>query len=563
MFKRIISYALSTALIFESSMVWGQKSANPPHILYDSAKEYMRDTGLAKKEITYGEWFKKSKKYLDPEVGGKIEHWVKQNANKKMPTFEILRGKKTEDKTILTITAKQDGKSMSLNLVRTETETYFMFQGRKYTYSALYYGNLLDKIYGSTPFLSGHKLMSINKKLPKTTVKYIKAVRDYLATYESYQDVFAPTNKVKKVSMWEPLLPFSYAAKGPSCLLAGWWLGELDKKNGHCKEVKGATVDGDGPISESCPGQFHCNPTLFGEMCVEKTIHASMECKTKSDGNIQEISNKIYEDPGNWEKLQENARETFDGVISTCLSTGSETVRNYSTAITENRKLTDSERSTLNNDLKQDIKDKIAVKCRSAKVNQGDCNSHNREACENTVNRIFDLLQAKANVPTQEPVAEKACEPIQMCPVIPITQINVSCLCQQTKSTPAITPATAVTDTSVVPVATNPTATTDGGEKKNEEPGMFSSVGNFFSNPWSHLFTGLVAFGAAIGISCGFEILGMCADPEKEVKIIQNTKIVKVPVPGPIQYFVPPEVPVPPADLEEPETPRDDGQGAR
>jgi hypothetical protein len=598
MFKKIISYALSTALIFETSIGWGQKPTNPPHVLYESAKEYMKDTGLDKKNITFKEWFKKASKYLDPEVGGKIQRWVSQNPNKKMPTFEITKGKKTDDKIVLNIVVKLDGKSLAFDFVQTETDVYFVLQGRRYNHSDLYYGNLVDNTFGHSPLMSLHKIKSIAKSHPRTAAKYFQALRDYMVSYEQYQDVFRGNGKDKKVSLWEHLLPASYADGDPDdiestknggysisapCIVAGWPDGNL-KSNGSCLPPAEATGH------PECSTGYVCNPAMFGNgpsnkgLCVPQgpASEVSLNCRKNSKDNIDKIIDELYaHDTTSYSRFNTSVEDSFKRVFNTCINSSS--IGSYNQAL----KKGDS-KFFANLDLNKSITREIKANC----VNKSNCNEHNKIACEQTVGRIAELLR--------QPVPKSAPGPCDG----GIAQQNP----QQSK-TPSKTVAT---DTGLCPGekasgctpsqkkdgcgsnGVTPIAVSAGEQSTAESAGDSSSgVGNFFSNYWPLLLTGGVAFAAGYA-TCR---LWLCKDaitktvtntinvpvpvdvpgPTQYVNVPGETitKTVEVPgptvtqyvdkiveVPGPIQYLVPPVIPVPQIIPEETVIPRPAGQGA-
>lgn len=569
MFKKIISYVLSTALIFESSMVWGQKAANPPHILFDSAKEYMQDTGLNKKDITFGDWFKKSKKYLDPEVGGKIQRWVKKNANHKMPTFEIVRGKKTDDKVVLTVIARQDGKSLAMEVVQTGSEVYFIIKGRKFTHSELYHGSVLDKVFGYTPFLSAHRVKALAKSHPRTATKYFNAFRDFYTSYEKYQDVFLNNTSGRKVSVWESILPFSYAAGSTtSCIIAGWPVGQWNPANGACK-YSGT----EGPFAnENCPSPqknyFQCNQVLFGETCVARSTpkeEVSARCRADSNGDIKTLTRNIYDDD-NYTNLTSEASGRINEVLNTCLgASGSNPSRTkIEQAFESDERALDREKdlADLESHLQSDLGKHIEKKC---KGKSDDCNAHNRIACTETINRIVELLHARNKVAKTDPCEKEGkdnytiicggkevsgCKtPGQNPPTCPGSPAGINITGGSTGET---TPGGEVADT---PEAKLPDDTTNPAQTGE-------SSGGWFSDNWKWLVAGLVGFGAGF-LVCRF---WLCKDAITKT----NTEYVPVPgptryvpVPGPIQYFVPPEVPPPITNVpEETEIPREDGQGA-
>jgi hypothetical protein len=577
MFKRIMSYILSTALIFESSMVWGQKPANPPHILYDSAKEYMKDTGFDKKNITFGEWFKKAKKYLDPEVGGKMEAWVKLNSNKRMPTFEIARGKKTDDKITLNVTAKLDGKSLSFEVVQTETEVYFVIDHHKYAYADLYYGNILDKVYGSSPFISAHKIRSTAKTHPRTAGKYLKALKSYLVAYEQYQDVFLTGGKPKKVSLWEQLLPTSYAkgsSGGASCLIAGWPVGTLSEKNGSCEDTGNYhDNEGYGPKnSNDCLGAYHCNPTIFGDgTCVPLStfsVDVSRKCESSSTGKIEDTVKKIYDDE-NYKTIQGIAKESFNNVFNVCFGSGSEVTKKINAAINNtNRKQADYALDKIENNLQVSLTRPIAARCNSVKLKlASDCNEHNRNACNATITRIIALIREAKSQPTPDPGCTDyvECKTTRPDGTVVTTQACGSC----TPSGGTTLPIVAQTTGETTPEATGPLPQeTAPASQEENSPGFFDSIGNFWNDHPSlgYITAGLVGFGA------GFLLCRFWACKDAITKTVTNTVQVPVPVPGPTQYvpvpgptqyFVLPEIPVPITVPEETVIDRAAGTGAR
>jgi hypothetical protein len=573
MFKKVISYVLTATLIFESSIVWGQKAVNPPHILFDSAKEYIQNTGLTKKDITYGEWFKKAKRYLDPEIGSKIEVWVKQNANRKMPTFEVVRGKKTDDKTILHVTATQDGKSMNMDVVQTETDVYFVINGVKLTYAELFYGKTIDRVFSPKVTMSALKLKTISKTHPRTTKKYLKALQNYLVSYEQYQDVFKGTPvSQKKVSFIEHILEIAYAAPitNTTCIVAGWPEGKW-QISGRCKLDEANSGALDGSKCNNDKTKFYCNPHLFGDgICAprEPATDVSKSCQVKS--NVDSIIKEIYEDD-KYSRLNDQAETSFNEVLDTCLGKsgqGENVTRNaFAEAITE-RVSTKIEKAkkldNLSDSIPEALRTAINRKCTKGSAG-GNCNKHNQIACEVTVKQIAELLKAKNDAPTTViTCADGNNLKPTTCPdgsVIEACAVLGKNLC------------TGHDNPSVIPVdgkpgngEVTPEATRDPPEAAdNENPKDDSFMGGWFGDNWKWLTAGLVGFGAGF-LLCRF---WLCKDAITKT----NTQYVPVPgatkyipVPGPIQYFVPPEVPppIPPViPQEEIEIPREDGQGAR